>query len=207
VTDLVHDLGYLGLFLLMVGENLFPPIPSEVILPLAGFLVSDGEMSFTAALAASTAGSVAGALLLYAFARFGGRPAILRYARITRIRPEDMARAEAWFARRGPVVVLVARVLPVGRSMVSFPAGALRMGVVPFVVLTAIGSATWNAALIGAGWMLGREWERVSGTVGGVTTVLVVGVTVAVPFVLAWWWRRAGTRTPAPAPEGADGPS
>lgn len=199
VTDLVHDLGYLGLFLLMVGENLFPPIPSEVVLPLAGFLVDDGRMSFAGAVAAATAGSVTGALLLYAIARFGGRPAILRYGRIARLDAEDLARAEAWFARRGPLVVFIARILPVGRSMVSFPAGALRMGIVPFTLLTAAGSAVWNTALIGAGWMLGAEWERVSGTVGGITTVLVVAVTLAVPVVVARWVRRRG-RPVAPVP-------
>lgn len=190
MTGIVETLGYPGLFLLMVGENLFPPIPSEVVLPLSGFLVRDGELMFAAAVGAATAGSVCGALVLYAIARYGGRPAILRYGRLARISPEDLDRAEAWFARRGPAVVLVARVLPVGRSIVSFPAGALRMGVVPFTLLTAAGSGVWNTALIGAGWALGREWERVSGTVGGVTTVMVVAVTAAVPFVLAWWWRR-----------------
>jgi membrane protein DedA with SNARE-associated domain len=151
VLGTIGSLGYPGLALLLVLENLFPPVPSEVVLPIAGFLVGRGDLNFVGALAASTLGSVTGVLLLYGMGRWGGRGLILRYGKWLRVGPEDLSRAEGWFARYGDAVVLVARVVPFARSVVSIPAGTARMGLARFTVLTAAGAATWNAVLIGAG--------------------------------------------------------
>lgn len=197
MVDVIRQLGYPGLFLLLVAENLFPPIPSEAILPVAGFLADRGEMAFWFAVAAATLGSVAGALVLYVLGRSGGRPVVLRHGRLLRIRPEDLDRAESWFARWGDAVVLGARVVPLARSVVSVPAGCLRMGIVRFTVLTAIGSALWNTALVGAGWWLGHEWERVSEVVGSASRVVLVMVVIAVLAGAAWLWRRRPHEPPA----------
>jgi membrane protein DedA with SNARE-associated domain len=187
VRQLVTAGGYPALGVLVFLENLFPPIPSEVILPLAGFYVNSGELTFIGAVLAATAGSVAGALVIYGLARFGGRALLLRHGRWLRIRESDLDRADDWFDRHGAIVVLVGRLVPGARSLVSIPAGLSEMPLGRFVALTALGSTLWNAALVGAGWGLGRSYEKVGGIVGPVGT----GVTVAIiAAVLVVWWRR-----------------
>ncbi len=162
VVGLMRTLGYLGLFLVLIIENLFPPIPSEVILPLAGFLVGRGEMNFWLAVLVATAGATIGALILYALGRWGGRPIILRYGGILRVDAASLDRAEQWFIRYGDWVVLVARVIPLARSIVSIPAGTMRMPLPRFLLLTIVGTGLWNILLIGAGQLLGENWEAVS---------------------------------------------
>jgi membrane protein DedA with SNARE-associated domain len=192
----VTSAGYPGLAGLVLAENLFPPIPSEAILPLAGFLVSQGELTFAWAVLAATAGSVTGALLLYALARFGGRPLVLRLGRLLRVTPADLDRADAWFDRHGGWIVLGGRLVPGVRSLVSIPAGLSEMPVGRFVALTALGSTAWNALLIGAGWALGSRYEEIADVIGGVSTPLAVGVVVALAALFALWQVRArrGTR-------------
>jgi membrane protein DedA with SNARE-associated domain len=168
-----------GLAPLLVIENLFPPIPSEVVLPLAGFFVGTGDLAFWGALLAATNGSTAGALILYGIGRWGGRRLVLRYGRWLRVREEDLDRADGWFARHGDLVVLVARVVPFARSVVSIPAGIARMPPVRFMVLTAAGSGVWNAVLIGAGYALGANWNHVSSWVGAYSDVVLVAVVAA----------------------------
>jgi membrane protein DedA with SNARE-associated domain len=173
----------------MFAENLFPPIPSEVILPLAGFLVYQGELRFVPALVVATVGSLAGALVLYALGRWGGRTLVLRYGRLLRVRESDLDRADAWFDRYGEAVVLLGRMVPGVRSLVSIPAGLAEMPVKRFVVLTVLGSGAWNTLLIGAGWQLGENWSRLSGVVGSVSNAVLAILAVAVVVLVMWWWR------------------
>ena len=161
IQDVMGSLGYVGLALLLVFENLFPPIPSEVVLPLAGFFVGRGDFAFWGALLAATVGATAGALVLYGLARRGGRALVLRYGRWLRVGEEDLDRAEGWFARYGDLVVLGVRVVPFARSVVSIPVGILEVPLLRFTILTTVGSAVWNAVLIGA-------WSLRSGAVYGV---------------------------------------
>jgi membrane protein DedA with SNARE-associated domain len=172
-------LGYVGLALLLVLENLFPPIPSEVVLPLAGFFVGRGDFAFWGALFAARTGSTTGALVLYGLGRWGGRALVLRYGRWLRVSEQDLDRAEGWFARHGDLVVLGARVVPFARSVVSIPAGTSRMSLRRFTVLTTIGAAVWNAIRIGAGYALGANRDRVSGWVGAYSDVVLVVVVAA----------------------------
>ena len=188
VADMIQASGYPGVALLMFAENLFPPIPSEVILPLAGFLVYQGELRFVPALVVATVGSLAGALVLYALGRWGGRTLVLRYGRLLRVRESDLDRADAWFDRYGEAVVLLGRMVPGVRSLVSIPAGLAEMPVKRFVVLTVLGSGAWNTLLIGAGWQLGENWSRLSGVVGSVSNAVLAILAVAV-VVLVMWWR------------------
>ena len=164
-----------GLILL---ENLFPPIPSEAILPFAGYLVFDGTFGFAPALLASTAGSVIGALLLYGLGRYGGRPVLLRHGRLLRLTPAKLDRADDFFDAHGAKVVFLGRMVPGVRSLVSLPAGASEMPVVTFVALTAAGSALWNAALIGAGWALGTRWRDLTGALGHSDVVIAAAVAI-----------------------------
>lgn len=162
----------------MVVENLFPPIPSEVVLPLAGYQVSRGVLTFVVALLAATTGSLLGALLLYELGRSGGRPLVLRFGPLLRISPERLDRAERWFARRGDWVVLLGRLVPGARSVVSVPAGLARMSVARFCVLTTLGSLAWNALLIAAGQALGARWTRVGEVIGPASTYVILALAL-----------------------------
>jgi membrane protein DedA with SNARE-associated domain len=192
IADLIDAFGALGVALLMALENLFPPIPSELILPFAGFLVSRGELGYLSVLVASTAGSLFGALVLYALGRWGGRNLILRYGRFLRVKEADLDRAEGWFDRYDEWVVLFGRMVPGVRSVVSIPAGMLGTPFVRFVLLTTAGSAVWNALLLGAGWYLSDNWREIADIVGSASNVVLVLVAVALVSAAVWWWRRRG---------------
>jgi len=188
---IAHGVGMLVLLILL--ENVFPPIPSEVILPLAGFLVFEGQMSFAEALVAATVGSVSGAVILYTLGRSGGRPLLLRCGQVLRLDDRRLDRAADCFDRHGPKLVFLGRMLPGVRSVVSVPAGLSEMRVPVFLALTALGSALWNAALIGAGWALGGSWREVGEFIGPLTLPVLVTVTVVGVGYVAFRLRRAGT--------------
>ncbi len=190
IEYLIEAFGALGVALLMTLENLFPPIPSEFILPFAGFLVGRGELGFLPALVASTAGSLSGALILYALGRWGGRNLILHYGRFLRVKEADLDRAEGWFDKYDQWVILFGRMVPGVRSVVSIPAGMLRTSFLQFVLLTTAGSAAWNALLLGAGWYLGENWQQIQGIVGSVSNFVLILVAVALVCAAIWWWRR-----------------
>lgn len=191
VTEVVTALGYGGVAFLVALENLFPPIPSEVVLPLAGFVAGRGDAAVVGMIVAATIGSLVGAWALYLIAAAIG-PARLhrlvgRYGKWFRIEEEDLARAESWFDRRGATAVLVCRCVPLIRSLVSIPAGFRRMPALRFTVLTMLGSLVWNTALISAGYALGERWEDVGDYVG----YLQYALYLAIAGGLAWFaWRR-----------------
>lgn len=183
ITDIVEALGPLGVAILVALENVFPPIPSEVVLPLAGFVAGRGDASLLAMIVGATAGSVVGAWILYAVAAAVGADRLHRfvgrYGRWFGLKPHDLERAEAWFDRRASAAVLVGRCIPLIRSIVSIPAGFRRMPFVRFTLFTAAGSAVWNVALIVAGAVLGDRWEEVGSVVGllqGVVIIAIVGL-------------------------------
>jgi membrane protein DedA with SNARE-associated domain len=180
--DLLQELGYAGLVVLMAVEHVFPPIPSELVLPLAGFEVGRGNLSLIGALAASTAGSLIGASLLYLLARKGGRPLVLRLRRVLRVSEEDLDRAEQRFRRHSAWMVVLGRMVPGLRSLVSLPPGLLRMPYWRYLALTLTGSLVWNTALIVAGQQLGSRWEQVGGVVGPIAQWVVVAI---IPLTLA----------------------
>lgn len=194
VRDVVTTSGYEGLAALILIENLFPPIPSELILPLAGFYVERGDLEFVWAVVAATIGALAGALIIYALARFGGRPLLLRYGRILRLREADLDRADHWFDTHGAWIVFGGRLVPGARSLVSIPAGLSEMPLGRFILLTTLGSAIWNTALVGAGWALGRNYERVTNVIGPISTLVVLLLTAGVIGFLVWWYRRSRAR-------------
>ena len=203
VQDVINQFGYFGVALLVVIENVFPPIPSEIVLPFAGFVAQQDAGAANAAadaaqsdttvvgmMIAATVGSVVGALILYFVSAAIGperlRAFVERFGKWFGVKSTDLVRAEAWFDRRSTAAVLVGRCVPLIRSIVSIPAGFRRMKLTSFVVLTAIGSAVWNIALIGAGAVLGDQWERV-GEYVGIFQWLVIGaiLVLLVRFVVS----------------------
>jgi LPXTG-motif cell wall-anchored protein len=188
--DAVRTAGYPGIIAAMVAENVFPPIPSEIVLPLAGYEVSRGSLVFVWTVLAATLGSLLGAYVLYAIGFFGGRVVVLRWGRLLRVREADLTRSEGWFERWGYWVVLVGRIVPLARSLVSIPAGMFRMPLVRFTLLTTIGSLLWNFVLIMAGYQLGRQWEDVTRIVGRYSDIAALAVAIALVGGLFWLLRR-----------------
>jgi membrane protein DedA with SNARE-associated domain len=191
ITDIVDTLGYVGVAFLVALENVFPPIPSEVVLPLAGFVAGRGDASLIGMIIAATVGSVIGAWILYGIAAAVGperlHTFVVRYGKWFRLGEKDIARAEEWFDRRSDAAVLIGRCIPLIRSLVSIPAGFRRMRFGRFTVFTAIGSAVWNTALISAGAVLGDRWKQVGDVVGLFQGVVIVAIVV----LLAWFvWTR-----------------
>jgi membrane protein DedA with SNARE-associated domain len=162
VVDTVATLGPVGVGLLVALETVFPPIPSEVVLPVAGLLAGQGRMSLVLTVVGATAGSLVGALVLYwAGARLGSERLRRLAERMPLLEGLDVDRAEAWFDRHGGTAVLLGRGVPVVRSLVSIPAGVERMPLPRFVVYTVLGSAVYNGALVGAGYLLGSRWTQI----------------------------------------------
>jgi membrane protein DedA with SNARE-associated domain len=197
VFSIVDRMGSVGVGLLILLENLVPPIPSEVVLPLAGFRASTGALNVVAVWVWSTAGSVVGALILY------GLGAWLGYDRLHRLAghrwfvissQKDLERGQDFFERHGSKVVLLARCVPFLRSVVSIPAGVVGMPVVKFLTLTAIGSGVWNAMFVALGWLLGEKWNSVQGWIGPVSYVVLGLVAIGLIWLIV---RKLRSREPA----------
>ncbi len=185
VTDLVERLGGPGAGLAVALENLFPPIPSEVILPLAGFVAAQGRMSLVGAIFWTTLGSVVGALALYLIGAALGRDRMRAIvSRLPLVKLSDVDRTEAWFLRHGVKAVFFGRMIPIFRSLISIPAGVERMPVTTFLLYTTLGSLIWNTTFVLAGYLLGDNWHLVEGYVGTLQkVVIVVSVAAAAWFV------------------------
>jgi membrane protein DedA with SNARE-associated domain len=180
-TRLMETLGAPGAGIAVALENLFPPLPSEVILPLAGFTAAQGGMNLLAAIFWTTLGSVAGAVVLYCTGALVGRDRTLALAaRLPLVKVSDLERTEAWFARHGVKTVFFGRMIPIFRSLISVPAGVERMPIMTFIAFTALGSLIWNTAFVLAGYALGDNWHRAEEYAGVLQYVVVAAVVAAV---------------------------
>ncbi|MFC9483147.1 DedA family protein [Streptomyces griseus] len=181
-TGLVDTMGGPGAGLAIALENLFPPLPSEVILPLTGFAAGQGVISLYSALFWTTLGSVVGAVALYQIGALFGRDRMYAlWERMPLVKVSDLKKTEAWFVKHGMKAIFFGRMIPIFRSLISVPAGIERMPLPTFVLLTALGSFLWNFILVMAGYLLGDQWDLVERYVG----VLSKAVLVLVVAVLA----------------------
>jgi membrane protein DedA with SNARE-associated domain len=198
VTDFIFKWiesgGYFGVFALMLLETVFPPIPSEVIMPLAGVVAARGHLSLPWVIVAGTAGAMVGNIIWYAAAKALGldrfRPLIDRYGRWLTLDWAEIERAHRLFDKHGGSLVFVGRMLPTVRSLVSIPAGLLRMRFVPFVLWSTLGSAVWTAGLATAGWVLGTELDHVETVLGPLSIAVIVGL-------VGWYFWRLATWRPS----------
>lgn len=197
--DVMRDFGYWGVLVVVLLENLFPPIPSEVVLPFAGFLVGRGTLALPGVLIAASAGSVAGAFLLYGLGRLLGRERVRaivrRHGRLLTVSEASLDRAEAWFDRYGTWTVFFCRMVPLLRSLVSIPAGLAGMNLALFGLYTAAGTLLWNTLLVGLGAALGAAWPQVTRWVSYYQDVVVAAVLLAAALLL-WRARVAARRRP-----------
>ncbi len=186
IARVIEAIGYPGLTLLVALENVFPPIPSEVILPFAGFMTGQGRFSFPLVIVATTLGSILGAIGQKRF-----NALVERYGHLALLTRDDLTRAEDWFNRYGPIAVFVGRLVPIVRSLVSIPAGYQRMPVIQFVLLTGFGSMLWNGALVTFGWALGENWHAIEQYVGWLQYLVIAVVAF---LVLRFLWQRLRDR-------------
>ncbi|MGW4199620.1 DedA family protein [Streptomyces sp. NPDC004726] len=194
INSLMDTLGAPGAGIAIALENLFPPLPSEVILPLAGFASSTGQMNLLAALLWTTIGSVVGALALYGVGALLGRERTVAIAaKLPLLKVSDIERTEAWFARHGAKAVFFGRMIPIFRSLISIPAGVERMPLSLFLTLTTLGSAIWNTVFVLAGYALGENWESVAGYVSTYSRGVLVAAVLAVAAFVVVRLRKAGT--------------
>ncbi|GAA2221788.1 DedA family protein [Streptomyces nogalater] len=185
-AGLVDEMGGPGAGLAIALENLFPPLPSEVILPLTGFAAGQGMLSLASALFWTTLGSVAGAVTLYWIGMLFGRERMYAlWARLPLVKTSDLERTEAWFARHGTKAVFLGRMVPIFRSLISVPAGLERMRMPVFIMLTTLGSLIWNSVLVLAGYWLGDQWGVVETSIGILSKAVLALVAAALVTYLA----------------------
>jgi len=200
LADTVLALGYPGIIILMAIESSVLPLPSELVMPPAGYLAAKGQMNAWIAVAAGTLGSVLGALANYALAIFVGEPVLRRYGKYILLSPRSLDRAEAFFRRHGEISTLLGRLLPVIRHLISIPAGMSRMRLGRFAGFTALGAAVWCGILTYLGWLIGRHGEEVAAAIGPYVHrtlfqyVLPAAALILVGYVL---WRRRQSKQPA----------
>lgn len=189
LLEVINDYGYLGVLLLIFIENIFPPIPSEVVLLFGGFLTTRSEMSVPLVILFSTLGSMLGAAVLYLVGRMLNRERIKqlfsgKFGRAMRLQPNDVTRAESWFKRYEKKAVLICRCIPVVRSLISIPAGMAKMRLFPFLALTLLGSTVWNTVLVLIGSLAGSAWEQ-SLKYLDLATSLVIALLAVIAAVIA----------------------
>ncbi|OZG62277.1 SNARE associated Golgi protein [Bifidobacterium lemurum] len=187
LVGLMETVGGLGVAFAIALESVFPPIPSEVILPLAGFTAARGSLNLFEAIIWATIGSVLGAWALYGISRWVGLRRINRAAdKIPGVSRKDVGKANDWFTKYGTWSVLLGRVIPVVRSLISIPAGFNRMNFLQFTGWTLLGSAVWNTILVSAGYLLGDQWCSIQGALGVFEDVVIA----AVVMVIVWYAAR-----------------
>jgi len=181
MVDLMDRMGLVGAAIAVGLDNLFPPIPSEIVLPIAGFAASQGIFSLEGALFATTAGSVIGAIILYWLGRgFGRERSVWVFEKTPLLKVSDLERTEAWFAKHGYKAVFFGRMVPIFRSLISLPAGVEKMNFWVFLALTTAGSLIWNSIFVVAGYRLGSDWEKVEPYADVFQKVVIVAVLVVV---------------------------
>jgi len=195
LADPILSLGYPGIMVLMAIESSVLPLPSELVMPPAGYLAAKGQMNGVLAVAAGTLGSVIGALVNYALALFVGEPLLRKYGKYVLVSARSLDRTEAFFRRHGEISTLIGRLLPVVRHLISIPAGVSRMNLGRFIFFTALGAGIWCAILTYLGWIIGRHGEEVEAVIGRyVHHTLLAYVLPGVVILLGAYvlWRRRG---------------
>lgn len=188
IIQIMNQFGYFGIALLIAAENVFPPIPSEIILTFGGFMTSSTNMSITGVVISSTIGSVLGAVVLYLIGRLLTKERLYKLVdgkvgKILRFKRQDIDKSEEWFSKKGKSTVLFCRFIPIVRSLISIPAGMTKMGFSLFLIYTTIGSAIWNTILTYLGFTAGNAWESIVKYVDDFAKIVLVILIVTVCVV------------------------
>ncbi|EDK4067134.1 DedA family protein [Listeria monocytogenes] len=199
ITSIMADFGYIGIFILIMVENLFPPIPSEIILTFGGFMTTVTSLNVVMVIIVATLGSVVGAILLYKVASYFGKERltkiVLKYGRILRLKESDVERAENFFLKYGSWAVFLCRMIPLIRSLISIPAGMTKMKMSKFLILTTAGSLLWNTVLIGLGAMLGESWNEIVVFMDSFSTIIYSVIAITLVVGLGFFFRARFKKT------------
>jgi len=204
IQNVVLEMGYPGLFMLIALESTLVPIPSELVMPFAGFLAAKGDFNLWVVLVINSVGALVGSGICYWIGAVGGKPLLLKYGKWFLIRRHDIEKTEKFFAEHGKATILIARFVPVIRHIISLPAGVARMKLVPFFVQTFIGSTVWGSFLIILGYELGSRWDTVANKIKKFDLVIGVVVVVAVVGVAIRFYVRRRRRERGLAENNAD---
>jgi len=180
VQDVVRLFGYPGVLLLITLESTLVPIPSEIVMPFAGYMASQGEFSLPVILVINSAGALIGSSVCYWIGVKGGKPFLVKYGKFFLLRQHDIAKTEAFFARHGKKTILIGRFLPVIRHVISIPAGIARMPLRDFLLQTFLGSTLWGGTLIMLGYVVGSNWEAFSKSLAHVDHLIALILVLAV---------------------------
>jgi len=178
----IAQLGYFGIFFLMMLESMVVPVPSEFVMPFAGFLIIQGSFNFALVIVASTLGSITGSLIFFYIGKTGGHTLVERYGKYVLVDSNDVRKTEKWFQKRGELTVFLARLVPVIRHLISLIAGIGKMDVKKFSVYTIIGAALWNSILTYLGFVLGQHWEEVSQYIEELDIVIVILIIIGIAY-------------------------
>jgi len=191
IQGVVSDLGYPGLFVLIFLESTLVPIPSELVMPFAGFMASKGVFALPLVLVINSVAALLGSLFCYWIGAKLGKPFVVKYGKYAFIKAKDLEKTEAYFHKHGKMTILIGRFLPVVRHVISIPAGIAKMPLVPFMVQTFIGSTIWGSFLILIGYYLGKNWEAVAKQFKRVDLIIgVVLILVAVALAVRFYLKR-----------------
>jgi membrane protein DedA with SNARE-associated domain len=191
-THIIGAIGYVGVFLLMVAESMILPMPSEAVMPFAGFLVAEGTLGWVGTILSATLGSIVGSLIGYGIGKFGGVPFLTRFGKYLLLDADDLSKTTGFFQRRGGITIFVCRFIPVVRHLISIPAGMGEMRLLPFCLFTIVGAGIWNAFLTACGYMLKKNLSvvmRYSHLIDIAVLVVLAGLVAL--FVVRHLRRRA----------------
>lgn len=181
ITGFIDQVGYTGVFVLMTMESMVFPVPSEAVMPFAGFLIAEGGFTFTSVIFFSTLGSITGSLISYCLGAYGGNPFVDKFGKYFLLNRDDLAFTARFFHKYGSLTIFISRFIPVVRHLISIPAGMGRMRLAPFCLFTVVGAGLWNAFLAWAGFFLKQNWEtvmRYSKVADILVIILLAGVVV-----------------------------
>ena len=194
IITLMEQYGYPGIFLLIAVENIFPPIPSEIILPFGGFLTTYTKLTVPGVIFFATLGSLAGALVLYGVGRILNEERLRKLVsgpvgRILCLKAEDVEKADRWFLTKGKKTVFFCRCIPIVRSLISIPAGMSQMPMGIFLIYTIVGTIIWNTLLVSLGAILGVSWEKLAWLVGEYSNIMLIVLTISAVSGIIWFYR------------------
>lgn len=198
IKELIEQFGYWGIFFLIAIENIFPPIPSEVILTFGGYMTNKLNLTVTGVIIASTLGSVTGAVILYCLGLLMDvkrlEKIIDRYGRFLRLTKEDIYRADAWFDKYGIWTVLLCRLIPLIRSLISIPAGMSNMNFGLFLLFTTLGTLIWNTVLVNLGAAVGANWEHIVEIMDKFSSIVYILIAIFFLLVIVWYLKKRKER-------------
>lgn len=195
MIDIMNSFGYFGIFFLIMIENVFPPIPSELILTFGGFMTVSSNMTVVGVIIAATIGSLLGAFILYGIGKLLNKEHLIRivkskYGKLLRVKPQDIEAADKWFDTKGSITVLICRCVPIVRSLISIPAGMSDMPLPKFFLYTAIGSAVWNTFLVCVGAFAGDQKDAILAFIDQVSHIILIVLVIAFVGFVIWFYKR-----------------